>query len=129
VTAHPAITEEHVAQSSTEAELYALALFANMILALSYVVEEANIKFPRPAVVNVDNTGCIAFARQSNHSGKSRLGHIDRRQQWLEVLRDSGLITCIHVDTENNIADIFTKILDKQTFERLRDMVMFFCPY
>lgn len=129
VTAHSAIKEEHVAQSSTEAELYALALFANMILALSYVVEEANIKFPRPAVVNVDNTGCIAFARQNNHSGKSRLGHIDRRQQWLEVLRDSGLITCIHVDTENNIADIFTKILDKQTFERLRNLVMFACPY
>ena len=27
------------------------------------------------------------------------------------------------------IADIFTKILDKQTFERLRNLVMLACPY
>ncbi len=69
---------------------------------------------------------CIAFARQVNHSGKSRLGHTDRRQQWPEVLRDSGLITCIHVDTESNIADILTKIPDKQACERLRDMVLWY---
>jgi hypothetical protein len=55
VTAHPEFKEEHVATSSAEAEIYSLALFTNEILSLSYAVEEAGFKFPKPAVVQVDN--------------------------------------------------------------------------
>jgi hypothetical protein len=129
VTAHPTITQEHVAQSSAEAETYALALCMNGLLALSYTCDEANIAFPRPAVVNVDNTAAIAFSKPSGGTGRTRLKHIDVRSEWVTVLRESGLVTTAHVDTGDQLADILTKILDQDSFTRLRDKLMHWCPF
>ena len=128
VTANSAITAEHATTSSAESETYSLALFANDLLALSYVVEEAGLVFPRPAVVQVDNTAAIAFSRSTGSNARSRMRHIDLRLAWVRVLRESGLITCVHVDTKNQLADIFTKILDQKTFIEIRDKLMHYCP-
>jgi hypothetical protein len=128
VTAHSAITSEHATTSSAESETYSLALFANDLLALSYVVEEAGLVFPRPAIVQVDNTAAIAFSRNTGSNGRSRMRHIDLRLAWVRVLRESGLITCVHVDTKNQLADIFTKLLDQKTFIAIRDKLMHYCP-
>jgi Mlc titration factor MtfA (ptsG expression regulator) len=54
--------------------------------------------------------------------------HIDLRLAWVRVLRESGLITCVHVDTKNQLADIFTKLLDQKTFIAIRDKLMHYCP-
>ena len=129
VTAHPEFKAEHVATSSAEAEIYSLALFTNEILSLSYAVQEAGFTFPRPAVVQVDNQAAIAFSRQADTGGRSRLRHIDLRQEWVHLLRESGLVTCVHVSTVNNLADCLTKALDHATFKRLRDQLMYWCPH
>ena len=55
---------------------------------------------------------------------RSKLKHIDARQQWVEWLRNKELANLTHVDTTLNIADFFTKILDQETFCRLRAMMM-----
>jgi hypothetical protein len=34
--------------------------------------------------------------------------HVDARQEWDQVLRDSGLVKTVHVDTSENLSDIFT---------------------
>ena len=128
VTAHPEFKEEHVATSSAEAEIYSLALFTNEILSLSYAVEEAGFKFPKPAVVQVDNQAAIAFSRKSDTGGRSKLRHIDLRQSWVHLLRESGLVTCVHVSTVSNVSDLLTKALDTSTFRRLRDQLMYWCP-
>ena len=128
VTAHPSFKEEHVATSSAEAEIYSLALFTNEILSLSYAVEEAGFKFPKPAVVQVDNQAAIAFSKQADTGGRSRLRHIDLRQEWVHLLRESGLVACVHVSTVSNLADMLTKPLDTSTFRRLRDQLMYWCP-
>ena len=129
VTAHRDIKGEHVATSSAEAETYACALFANEVLALSYIAEEAGLSFPKPAVIQVDNMAAIAFSKQAQFSGRSKLRHVDCRQQWLQVLRDSNIVKCVHVSSEFNKADIFTKALDTETFVRLRDTMLFHCPH
>jgi hypothetical protein len=129
VTAHRDIKGEHVATSSAEAETYACALFANEVLALSYIAEEAGMSFPKPAVIQVDNMAAIAFSKQAQFSGRSKLRHVDCRQQWLQVLRDSNIVKCVHVSSEFNKADIFTKALDTETFVRLRDTMLFHCPH
>jgi hypothetical protein len=128
VTAHPDFKEEHVATSSAEAEIYSLALFTNEILSLSYAVEEAGFKFPKPAVVQVDNQAAIAFSRKSDTGGRSKLRHIDLRQNWVNLLRESGLVACVHVSTVSNLSDLLTKALDTSTFRRLRDQLMYWCP-
>ncbi len=90
VTAHPAM-KGHVAQSSAEAEAYALALCMNGLLALSYACDKANIAFPPPAIiVNVDNSAAVAFSQPSGGTGRARLKHIDVRSDWVTVLRESG---------------------------------------
>ena len=111
-----------------EAEIYSLALFTHGILSLSYAVEEAGFKFPKPAVVQVDNQAAIALSRQADTGGRSKLRHIDLRQEWVHLLRESGLVTCVHVSTVSNLADMLTKALDTSTFKRLRDQLMYWCP-
>jgi hypothetical protein len=101
----------------------------SVLLALSYTCDEANIAFPRPAVVNVDNTAAIAFSKPSGGTGRTRLKHIDVRSEWVTVLRESGLVTTAHVDTGDQLADILTKILDQDSFTRLRDKLMHWCPF
>ena len=55
---------------------------------------------------------------------KSKLKHIDVRQHWVEWLRSRELCKLKYVDTKSNLADFYTKILDSDTFRRLRDRQM-----
>jgi len=62
--------------------------------------------------------------RQPSHKFKSKLKHIDCRQHWVKTLRDKNIVIPRHVDTRDNLADIFTKILDKHTFQKLFSRLM-----
>ena len=42
----------------------------------------------------------------------------------LGVLRNKEVLLPIHVSSADNLADLFTKILDGQVFEKLRDLIM-----
>jgi hypothetical protein len=128
-TAHPAITDFHPSRSSAESELYAASTCADGVLALGYMIEECGFQFPKPAVILVDNMAAICFSRQSQFAGRSKMKHIDCRQHWINVLRDSKLIECVHVSTEFNLADLFTKPLDMPRFVKLRDAMMAWCPH
>ena len=61
-----------------------------------------------------------------NSAFKSRLKHIDARQKLVKTLRDRTIMTPVHVDTKENVADIFTKIFSRKEFERLRSKFMIF---
>ena len=39
-------------------------------------------------------------------------------------MRGAGIVTVVHVRTEDNAADIFTKILPRQTFEKHRRTIL-----
>ena len=56
---------------------------------------------------------------------KSKLKHVDCRQEWVRVLRDRDICTPVHVDRKDNLADLFTKILTAPEFERLRGQIMY----
>ena len=45
--------------------------------------------------------------------------HVDARQEWDQVLRDSGLVKTVHVDTSESLSDIFTSSVRLHSF---------FCP-
>ena len=97
---------------------------ANDCLHMRYVAEEMAFEFPKPIVLQVDNTTAEKF-----HSGtvkRSKLKHIDTRQEWVKVLRDKNILKVVHVPTQINIADIGTKILEPGEFLRIRGMIMFY---
>ena len=96
------------------------------ILSLSYVCSEAGIAFPEKFTLQIDNAAAQSFASQTSYAGKSRLRHIDARQEWIQALRDSNLVKTVHVDTTENISDMFTKALPLVTFLGFRKQLMHF---
>ncbi len=81
------------------------------ILALSYVCSEAGIQFPRTFVLLVDNAPAhwaqALGASQTTYSGnlKGKLRHVDARQEWVQVPRDSKLVNAVHLDATANLRD------------------------
>ena len=70
----------------------------------------------------MDNAAAEVFT--NNTANKTRLKHIDCRQEWVKMLRNKSLVKPLHVPSEDNLADIFTKILSKPTFTSLRDRLL-----
>lgn len=92
-------------------------------LYLAHVASEMNLDFPRPFKIHMDNSAAECFAKGT--AFKSKLKHIDCRQEWVKVLRDRNICTPIHVDSKDNLADMFTKILSEKDFVRLRSKLMY----
>jgi hypothetical protein len=124
--AHPMIGEAHPDVSSGAAEVYAAANATFEFLHLSYVADELGIDFPVPFTLQMDNTAAKSFADKT--AFKTKMKHIDCRQEWVRTLRDKKICTPVHVPTADNLADIFTKILSADTFIRLRDRIMKHVP-
>ena len=123
--AHPDIQEAHADISSGAAEVYAAANATFEFMHLSYIVEEmGNVPFPKPMILDMDNTTAECFV--NNSCFKSKLKHIDVRQHWVRVIRDKNIIIPRHINTKDNLADIFTKVLDKDTFFTLSRQILMF---
>ena len=58
---------------------------------------------------------------EHNHS---TMKHIELREHHIRELTDSDKITSIYVPTEHNLADIFTKPLDKLKFQEIRKKLL-----
>ena len=121
------IGESHADTSSGSAEVYAAGNCTYDFMFLSHVAEEMHLDFPRPFKIQMDNSAAESFALGT--AFKSKLKHIDCRQEWVKILRDRGICTPVHVDTKDNLADVFTKILLCCDFERLRSVIMYELPH
>jgi hypothetical protein len=126
VVAHPDIADNHADVSSAAAEIYAAGTATMDLLGLSYVASEAGIPFPNVITLQVDNAACEAYANQTRYSGRSRLRHIDARQQWVRCLRDSRLVRTTHVPSPENLSDWLTKPLKLAVFLPMRARMMHF---
>jgi hypothetical protein len=113
--AHPDIGEAHADVSSAAAEIYGAANATFELLHLSYIADEMGMDFPKPIVLQMDNEAARCFV--ANSVTKSRLKHIDCRQEWVQVLRNKNILKTQHIDSHLNLAVIFTKILPKDTFQ------------
>ena len=120
--ASPLIGEAHADMSSSAAEIYCAGNATIDFLNLSYIASEMNIDFPKPFVLQIDNAAAKIFADDSAY--RSKLKHIDCRQEWVKMLRDKDICQCKHVPSADNLADLFTKFLPLPTFERLRERLM-----
>ena len=121
--ATPLVGESHAEMSSGGNEIYAAGNATYGILDHSYLYEECGMKFPIPFVLLMDNATAEAFCNGTVK--RSKLRHIDCRQEWVHTLRNKDVMRPKHVDTKENLADMFTKILDAKDFIRLRNMMMY----
>ena len=120
--ATPRIGEAHADISSAAVEIFSVGNATMSIMGLSYVVEEMGMAFPIPFTLEMDNDAARIFCIGAAH--KTKLKHIDCRQEWVRTLRNRDIMTPVHIDSELNDADLFTKILARGPFEKVHNRVM-----
>jgi len=106
-----------VSLSTTEAEYIAAASCYSQLLWMKATLRDFGLQFGRVPLL-VDSTSAISVAK--NPVLHSRTKHIDVRFHFLRDSYEKWEIDLVHVLTENQLADIFTKPLETSAFIRLR---------
>ena len=75
-----------------------------------------------PISVGTDNKGAYDLCHRYTSAQHSR--HIDRKLYKMREMRGKGLVNVRYVPTDDNTADIFTKVLKRQPFEKHRRTVL-----
>ena len=70
-----------------------------------------------PICIHCDSKYAIGRAQNSSYNGKSR--HIHRRYNTIKQLFSIGVISLDYVRSEDNIANLLTKGLNKELVEML----------
>tara|TARA_B100001142_G_scaffold149846_1_gene150659 strand:- start:119 stop:520 length:402 start_codon:yes stop_codon:yes gene_type:complete len=108
--------------STTEAELVALAACAIELIYIMQLLKFIGYECDDAVCVETDNKGAHDLCHRFSSAQHTR--HIDRKLFKLREMRGAGLVTVKYLGTEENTADIFTKILDRQPFEKHRKTVL-----
>ena len=70
----------------------------------------------------MDNTGAYSLCNRTTNGKNSR--HVERKVYKMRELRAQGVTKLVLVPTKEMSADMMTKVLDDDTFERHRDFIM-----
>ena len=79
-------------------------------------IEFMGIQVELPIVVNVDNVGAIYLSKSATTSNRTK--HVDVRYHFVREYIKDGVLTILFVRSENNDADIMTKNLGTETFQK-----------
>ena len=99
----------------------ALTEAAKEVSFLMALLEELGVPQPNGADILEDNQGCIALAR--NPVNHARTKHIDIRHHFIREAINKGKINLKYCPTKEMIADILTKPLARDQFEKLRSLM------
>ena len=108
-----------VARSSTKAEYRSLAMASSEVAWVCSLLSELKIKRSSSPVIWVDNLSAIALA--SNPVMHARTKHIKLDIHFVRDKVFGKEIELRHVPSADQIPDIFTKPLCRQSFVRLRE--------
>lgn len=111
-----------VALSSTEAEFIAAAECCKELLYLKGLITELTGKKVKTEL-NIDNQSTIKLIQKGIINKRSK--HIDVRYKFITERIKSEEIEIKYCPTENQLADVFTKALNKVKFKQLVDSIMF----
>ena len=100
----------------------ALADCAIELICMIGVLETLGYNVEGPISVGTDNKGAYDLCHRYTSAQHSR--HIDRKLYKMREMRGAGLVTVRYVPTDENTADLFTKVLDRQPFEKHRRTVL-----
>ena len=68
-----------------------------------------------------NNAGAIAFSSNPAHHNRSK--HIVLRHHFLHEKVAEGIVNLAHVPSADNLADLLTKPLPRDTFDQLRERI------
>jgi hypothetical protein len=114
-----------IALSTCEAEYYALTEGGKEAMHIKKLVWEVNNQKPirddqelDPVKLFCDNQSTIFVSK--NPAEHRMMKHVDLRYKWIQEKVEANEFQVEYVSTKDQIADIFTKALHKDMFERLR---------
>ena len=71
--------------------------------------------------LHVDNKGAIFLAKNQMQEHRSK--HIDIRYHFIQEKVEEKIINVVHVPTQEQLADIMTKIVTFNTFVKMRKQI------
>ncbi|ODQ69604.1 hypothetical protein LIPSTDRAFT_32455, partial [Lipomyces starkeyi NRRL Y-11557] len=107
-----------VALSTAEAEYMALSEAATEALYLRQLLRELHYSQLVPTVIYENNQSYISMAYNPTFHARSK--HIDIRYHFIRERIESKEVALVHKPTEDMLADVFTKALARERFQRLR---------
>ncbi|GJT86064.1 hypothetical protein Tco_1067781 [Tanacetum coccineum] len=110
-----------VTLSTTETEFVAATTCACQVLWLRRMLEYIGLTKEKGTIVNCDNMSTIKLSKNSVMHNRSK--HIDVRYYFLRDLVNDGAIELRYCNTLAQVADIMTKPLKVDRFEKLQDMI------
>ena len=103
-----------VAFSSCEAEYAAASYACKEIEFIRGLCRDMGVELQGRLVLGVDNTACIDIAHDVGVSGRTK--HFDRAIHYLRDLTQLRRVLPFYVNTDQQLADGYTKALDKSKF-------------
>ena len=116
-----------VALSTAEAEIDAATEATKDIIHIRAVMQELQQQQDEPTALGQDNQATIAMAEDINSTVTTRTKHIAARYLWLRERIQAGDVVLEYCKTDDMIADIMTKSLDKTKFQLFRDQLVRVC--
>jgi hypothetical protein len=104
--------------SSTEAEYIAAIECFTQVEWMKQTLQDIKIVFEEPTIIHCDNTSAISLSKNPIQHSKSK--HIPIKYHYLRDQAENKNIKLEYVPTQEQVADTFTKPLNKDVFEYLR---------
>lgn len=105
-----------VAFSSCEAEYAAASYACKEVEFIRNICADMGVVLQGRLVLALDNTACITIAHDAGVSGRTK--HFDRAIHYLRDLTQLRRVLPFYVETNSQLADGFTKSLDKSKFTK-----------
>lgn len=110
-----------VTKASTYAEYVALSEAVSELKFVKELLKLFNVTLEKPINIFEDNSGAINLAKYGSFTKNSK--HIEVHYHYVHESIKENMINVVKVNSDDNIADIFTKSLCKEKFERFRTML------
>ena len=110
-----------VSLSSTEAEYIAASEAVKGIMWITLLIKSLSTTGGEQPILYIDNQSAIRLVK--NPEFHKRTKHIDVRYHFIREKYEDGLFLLQFIGTEDQIADILTKPLVKDRFEKLRSAI------
>ena len=110
-----------VTLSTTEVEFIAAASSACQVVWLRRILTVLNQEQRSPTMVFCDNISVIKLSKNRVMHGCSK--HINVRFHFLQDLVRDGILELIHCSTQQQVADILTKLLKLDAFLKMQSLL------